>query len=309
MAFSVGSLANYTNEQSTDLLVKALFGSKTATLLQSSNQVQVGIKSAAALNILASTVFFQADGCGYNPSGTTTFTQRNITVGAVKVEETLCPKTLEAKWMQTQIMPGSPTMVPFEEQIGAEKAAVIAETLEVAMWQGNTASGNPNLNRFDGFNKIIAASSPVLANAAPTTFTSINAANVDDILDQVYANIPAAVAQKNDLVCFVGIDVYKLMLVNLKNANLFHYVADAATTMEMVYPGTNMKVIAVGGLNGTNRIAAGSLSNFFMGTDLIDEQEEVKMWYSQDADEVRVRFTFKAGVQVAFPSEITFFTL
>ncbi len=48
-------------------------------------------------------------------------------------EETLCPKTLEAKWMQTQIMPGSPTMVPFEEQIGAEKAAVIAQTLEVAM--------------------------------------------------------------------------------------------------------------------------------------------------------------------------------
>ncbi len=69
-------------------------------------------------------------------------------------EETLCPKTLEAKWMQTQIMPGSPTMVPFEEQIGAEKAAVIAQTLETAMWQGDTASGNPNLSRFDGFNKI-----------------------------------------------------------------------------------------------------------------------------------------------------------
>jgi hypothetical protein len=203
--------------------------------------------------------------------------------------------------MQTQIMPGSPTMIPFEEQVGAEKAAVIAQTLEVAMWQGDTASGNPNLNRFDGFTKIVAAASPVLANAAPTTFTSITAANVDDILDQVYANIPAAVAEKTDLVCFVGIDVYKLMLVNLKNANLFHYVADAATSMEMVYPGTNMKVIGVGGLNGTNKIHAGSLSNFFMGTDLIDEQEEVKMWYSQDNDEV--------GVQVAFPGEIVYFTL
>ncbi len=58
-----------------------------------------------------------------------------------------------------------------------------------------------------------------------------------------------------------------------------------------------------------NRIVAGSLSNFFMGTDLIDEQEEVKMWYSIDNDEVRVRFTFKAGVQVAFPGEIVYFTL
>jgi len=309
MAFNVSALANYTNEQSTDLLVKALFGNKTASLLQASNQVQVGIKSAAALNIIASTVFFQADGCGYNPSGTTTFTQRNITVGAVKVEETLCPKTLEAKWMQTQIAPGSAVAVPFEEQIGNEKAAVIAQTLETAMWQGDSASGNPNLNRFDGFNKLIAAASPVLANGATTTFTTVTSANIDDILDQIYQNVPAAVAAKSDLVCFCGVDVFKLMLINLKNANLFHYVADAAQTMEMIYPGTNMKLIAVGGLNGTNKLSAGSLSNFYMGTDLLDEQEDVKFWYSYDNDECRVRFSFKAGVQVAFPGEITFFTL
>ncbi len=309
MAFNVSALASYTNEQSTDLLVKALFGNKTAALLQASNQVQVGIKNAQTLNIIASTVFFQADGCGYNPSGTTTFTQRTITVGAVKVEETLCPKTLESKWMQTQIAPGSAVALPFEEQIGNEKAAVIAQTLETAMWQGDTSSGNPNLSRFDGFNKIIAASSPVLANASPTTFTSpITNGNVDDIIDQIYANIPAAVAAKDDLVCFCGVDTFKLMLINLKNANLFHYVVDAAQAMEMIYPGTNMKLIAVGGLNGTSKLVAGSLSNFYMGTDLLDEQEDVKLWYSYDNDECRVRFSFKAGVQVAFPGEIVYFT-
>lgn len=309
MSFTVSSLAAYTNEQSTDLLVKALFSNKTAATLYASNQVQVGVKSAASLNILASTVYFQADGCGYNPSGVTTFTQRNITVGAVKVEETLCPKTLEAKWMQTQIMPGSPTMIPFEEQIGSEKAAVIAQTLETAMWQGDTASGNPNLSRFDGFSKIIAAASPTLGNATPTTFTSITNANIDDILDQIYANLPTAVAMKSDLVCFLGVDAFKLMLVNLKNANLFHYVADAPQTMELIYPGTNMKLIAVGGLSGTNKLFAGSLSNFYLGTDLAHEEEDVKLWYSQDNDEVRVRFTFKYGVQVAFPGEVVYFTL
>lgn len=309
MSFVVSSLSNYTNEQSTDLLVKALFGSKTASTLQTAGQVQVGVKSSASLNLLASTVFFQADGCGYNPSGATTFTQRNITVGAVKVEETLCPKTLEAKWMQTQIMAGSPTMIPFEEQIGSEKSAVIAENIEIAMWQGDTASGNPNLNRFDGFNKIIAAASPTLANAAPTTFTSITSANIDDILDQVYANIPARVATKSDLVCFIGVDAFKLMLVNLKNANLFHYAVEASEAMEMIYPGTNMKLIAVGGLSGTNKIVAGSLSNFFVGTDLANEEESYKLWYSEDNDEVRFRTTFKYGVQVAYPSEVVYFTL
>lgn len=309
MSFVVSSLSNYTNEQSTDLLVKALFGSKTASTLQSAGQVQVGVKSSASLNLLASTVYFQADGCGYNPSGATTFTQRNITVGAVKVEETLCPKTLEAKWMQTQIMAGSPTMIPFEEQIGSEKSALIAENIEIAMWQGDTTSGNPNLNRFDGFNKIIAAASPTLANAAPTTFTSITSANIDDILDQVYANIPARVATKSDLVCFIGVDAFKLMLVNLKNANLYHYAVEASEAMEMIYPGTNMKLIAVGGLSGTNKIVAGSLSNFFVGTDLANEEESYKLWYSEDNDEVRFRTTFKYGVQVAYPSEVVYFTL
>ncbi len=309
MSFVVSSLNNYTNEQSTDLLVKALFGSKTASTLQSAGQVQVGVKSSASLNLLNSTVFFQADGCGYNPSGATTFTQRNITVGAVKVEETLCPKTLEAKWMQTQIMAGSPTMVPFEEQIGSEKSAVIAEGIEIAMWQGDTTSGNPNLNRFDGFNKIIAAASPTLGNGAPTTFTSVTVTNIDDILDQIYAQIPSRVAAKSDLVCFLGIDAFKLMLVNLKNANLFHYAVDASQTMEMVYPGTNMKLIGVGGLNGTNKIVAGSLSNFFVGTDLANEEESYKLWYSEDNDEVRFRTTFKYGVQVAYPAEVVYFTL
>jgi hypothetical protein len=309
MAFVVSSLANYTNEQSTDLLVKALFGSKTASTLQSAGQVQVGVKSSATLNLLNSTVFFQADGCGYNPSGSTTFTQRTITVGAVKVEETLCPKTLEAKWMQTQIMAGSPTMIPFEEQVGAEKSAVIAENIEIAMWQGDTTSGNPNLSRFDGFNKIIAAASPTLANSAPTAFTSITSANIDDILDQVYANIPARIATKSDLVCFIGVDAFKLMLVNLKNANLFHYAVEASEAMEMVYPGTNMKLIAVGGLSGTNKIVAGSLSNFFVGTDLANEEEVYKLWYSEDNDEVRFRTTFAYGVQVAYPAEVVYFTL
>ena len=309
MSFVVSSLNNYTNEQSTDLLVKALFGSKTASTLQSAGQVQVGVKSSASLNLLASTVYFQADGCGYNPSGATTFTQRNITVGAVKVEETLCPKTLEAKWMQTQIMPGSPTMIPFEEQIGAEKSAVIADTLEVAMWQGDTASGNPNINRFDGFVKVISGASPTLGNGAPTTFTSISNTNIDDIIDQMYAQLPSRVATKTDLVCFLGVDAFKLMLVNLKNANLFHYVADAPQSMELVYPGTNVKLIAVGGLTGTNKLAMGSLSNFFVGTDLANEEEQYKLWYSEDNDEVRFRTTFSYGVQVAFPAEIVYFTL
>ena len=309
MAFNVTGLTDYTNQQSTELVLKSLFGSKTAAVLQAAGQVQVGVKSAEALNILTGDVYFQADGCGYTASGNTTFTQRNITVGKIKVEETLCPKTLEAKWMQTQIAAGSPEEVPFEEQIGNDKASRIAKLLEVAMWQGDTATSNtnPNTNRFDGFNKVIDdAAASVDGNT--TAATSLTTSNVETLVDDIYNALPADIADAEDLVLFVGIDTFKKYTTALRASNLFHYAADSEG-MEIVVPATNMKMIAVGGLNGTDRMFAGRMANFFVGTDLANEEEEYRFWYSQDNDEVRFRATMKYGVQVAFPDQIVEFTL
>lgn len=310
MAFNVTGLTNYTNELSTELVVRSLFGSKTAAVLQAAGQVQVGVKSAEALNILSSDVFFQADGCGYTASGNTTFSQRVITVGKIKIEETLCPKTLEAKWMQTQMAPGNPESVPFEEQIGQEKASRIAKLLEVSMWQGDTATSNtnPNTNRFDGFNKIIDAASATTVSGNTSAATAITTSNVEDLIDNMYNAAPADIADADDLVLFVGIDTFKKYTTALRASNLFHYVADSEG-MEIMIPATNVKMIAVGGLNGTNRMFLARLSNLFVGTDLANEEEEYRFWYSQDNDEVRFRATMKYGVQIAFPDQLVQFKL
>ena len=310
MAFNVTGLTNYTNELSTELVVRSLFGSKTAAVLQAAGQVQVGVKSAEALNILSSDVFFQADGCGYTASGNTTFSQRVITVGKIKIEETLCPKTLEAKWLQTQMAPGNPESVPFEEQIGQEKASRIAKLLEVSMWQGDTVTSNtnPNTNRFDGFNKIIDAASATTVSGNTSAATAITTANVEDLIDNMYNAAPADIADADDLVLFVGIDTFKKYTTALRASNLFHYVADSEG-MEIMIPATNVKMIAVGGLNGTNRMFLARLSNLFVGTDLANEEEEYRFWYSQDNDEVRFRATMKYGVQIAFPDQLVQFKL
>jgi len=257
-----------------------------------------------------SDVWFQTDGCGFTSSGNTTFTQRVITVGKIKVEEELCPKTLEAKWMQTQIAAGSPTSIPFEEQIGQDKANNIAKLLEVAMWQGDTATTNtnPNTNKFDGFIKLIDAASASTVAGNTSSATSITTANVDDLIDNIYNVIPADIADASDLVLWVGIDTFKKYTTALRNSNLFHYAADSVG-MEIMIPATNVKMIAVGGLNGTNRMFLGRLSNFFVGTDLANEEEEYRFWYSQDNDEVRFRATMKYGVQFAFPDQIVQFKL
>jgi hypothetical protein len=381
MAFSVGTLANYTDEQRFPLIRKAVLSAKTASLLT----LQAGVKSAAAINILESDAVFQADGCGFNASGTTALTQRVITVGAIKVQEALCPKTLEAKYIQTQLAPGSMyDSIPFEQIYAEEKADQIAKAVEVALWQGDLASGTANLNKFDGLLKVIDGaysaanvnaqkivgtvattsgsatvtgtstlfSSQVVAgdklvigantytvsvvtsntaitltaNAAAsvsgitakvvkaasdffaTPVTSITVSNVVAIIDAVYKAIPVEVLDKEDTFIACGTDVFRLFTIALKTANLYHYNADAIN-FELFIPGTNIKLVALNGLNGTSRIIAGRKSNMFMGVDLMNEEEKFEIFFAKEADEVRLMCAFKLGTQVAFPSQIANFEL
>ena len=74
-------------------------------------------------------------------------------------------------------------------------------------------------------------------------------------------------------------------------------------------PGTSIKVVAVGGLNGTNDAYAVRLSNLFLGTDLLNEEEKFEIFFAKEADEVRFAAEFKMGVNIAFPDEIVKFVI
>ena len=67
-----------------------------------------------------------------------------------------------------------------------------------------------------------------------------------------------------------------------------------------VIPGTNAKLVAVNGLNGTGDIYATTLSNIAMAFDLEAEEDNYTIWYSKDNNEVRYRVAFKLGVNVAY---------
>jgi len=311
MAFSVSTLANYTKENEALLVTASVLGAKTASLIKSAGNVMVGVKSAETINIMDTDAFFQAGGtCGWNASGTTSFTQRTVTVGKIKVQEALCPKTLESKYLQKALPTGSTyDSIPFEQEYTDKKALTIASQLETAIWQGDTASANGNLNKFDGLIKLIGAASGVVdanvsgfVSGAP--LTSITAANVISLLDGVYKAIPAKVVAAEDMTIFVGQDTFRTYTIALKNANMFNYAFDGKADSEFVLPGTSIKVVAVAGLNGTNDVFALRLSNLFLGTDLLNEEEKFEIFFAKEADEVRFAAEFKMGVNIAFPDEI-----
>jgi hypothetical protein len=316
MAFSVSTLANYTKENEALLVTSSVLGAKTASLIKSAGNVMVGVKSAETINIMDTDAFFQAGGtCGWNASGTTSFTQRTVTVGKIKVQEALCPKTLESKYLQKALPTGSQyDSIPFEQEFSDKKAKTIASQLESAIWQGDTASANGNLNKFDGLIKLIGAASGVVdANVSGfisgAPLTSITAANVVSLFDGVYRAIPAKVVAADDMVIVCGMDTFRTYTIALKNANMFNYAFDGKADSEFVLPGTSIKVVALQGLNGTNDVYAMRLSNLFLGTDLLNEEEKFEIFFAKEADEVRFAAEFKMGVNVAFPDEIVKVTI
>ena len=311
MSFSVSTLSNYTKENEAQLVTSSVLGAKTAALIKSAGNVMVGVKSAETINIMDTDAFFQAGGtCGWNASGTTSFTQRTVTVGKIKVQEALCPKALEAKYLQKALPTGSQyDSIPFEQDYSDKKAKTIASQLETSIWQGDTSSANGNLNKFDGFIKLIGAASGVVdANVSGfisgAPLSSITAANVVSLFDGVYKAIPAKVVAADDMVIVCGQDTFRTYTIALKNANMFQYSIDVKADAEFVLPGTSIKVVALQGLNGTNDVYAMRLSNLFLGTDLLNEEEKFEIFFAKEADEVRFAAEFKMGVNVAFPDEI-----
>jgi hypothetical protein len=314
MAFNVSALADYTEQNEALLVTSSVLGAKTASLIKSAGNVMVGVKSSETINIMDTDAIFQSGAsCGFNASGSTSFTQRTVTVGKIKVNESLCPKDLEAKYLQKALPTGSMyDAIPFEQEFTDKKAKRIAAQLETALWQGDTSSVNVNLNKFDGLVKLIGAASGVV-DANTSTFisgaplSSITAANVVSIFDGVYRAIPATIVSEDDVTIFCGMDVFRTYTVALKNANMFHYTVDVKADNEFILPGTTIKVVAVQGLNGTNKIYAARLSNMFLGTDLLNEEEKFEIFYAKEADQVRFVSEFKMGVNFAFPDEIVKF--
>lgn len=317
MAYNVSALTDYTHENEELLVMKSLFSSKTAQLIQSEGNVMTGVKSAETINILDTDATFQTGGtCGFLSSGATTFTQRTVTVGKIKVNEALCPKALEAKYTQKALQIGSRyDGVPFEQQFTDLKSGTIAQQLEIAFWQGNTGSTNANLNKFNGYIKLI-DDATTAANGNPTgitTATGITTSNVKGIISGMWLAMPANIQGKEDVRIFCGWDTFNKFISAYADLNLFHFAPKgsevSAANGEVIVPGTNYKLTAVHGLDGTNRLFTVRMSNMWMATDLENEEERWEIFFAKEADEIRFIAEFKEGVNVAFPNEIVSFKL
>jgi hypothetical protein len=311
MALSLGSLSTYTKQLTKPLLTSAVFGAKTQQLIKDGGIVIPQAKSVVAIPLMDTDAVFQTDSCSFDPSGTTSITQRSITVGKIKVEEKICPKDLESFFTQEALKAGSTYEdfgnADFQAAYLAKKNARIAAQLETAIWQGDATGSTANTNKFDGLSKLIVAGSPVDANVSGytgvATITTITQSNVVAATEGIYKAIPAAVLAKGDVKIFVGNDWFRLLIMAYRALNLFSYNPQDSNATSFILPATNVEIVSVNGLNTTGDAFAISLSNIAMAVDLVDEEGAYDMWWSRDNNDVRFRVAFKMGVNVAFTNE------
>lgn len=287
------SLTAYVEQKRLPLIKEAVLKAKSASLFN----LQTDIKTSAALNLLSTAIQF-GDGlaCGWNEAGTQTLSQRILATGNIKINMAYCDKEMLKYWTQYQVrVAAGQKTLPFEEDFVNAVVENVKAAIETAIWQGDTASETNNLKYFDGLLKI-------LKDAAGTVDVTITGTSAYDDIMAVYNAIPEKVLDGASIL--VGADTFRKFIQELVAKNYYHYSGENLNG-EIMLPGSQVKVIAVNGLNGTDKIVAGQLDkNFFYGCDMMNDEEKFELWYSQDFREFRLAIEFNAGVQVAFPDEV-----
>lgn len=292
MAINVTALNNYVEEKRLPLIAKSFLRGKTIDLIQ----LETGVLQDTALNLVSASVTF-GDGasCGWNATDGIALSQRLLKPTFLKVNQVFCDKDLLKKWASYEVkLAAGREQLPFEEKFLEEIANAINESIEKLVWQGDSS----HTNEPDGFLKILETGGSGVVSVTWTAGTSAY-----NKIKAVYNKIPANIIDKEDTVIFVGEETYREFIQDLVAANLYHFSPDYKAGEYMV-PGTSIRVIAVNGLNGTGKIVAGRLSNFFYGVGAEDDKDTFDFWYSQDNREFRLAAYFAIAVQVAYPNEI-----
>jgi hypothetical protein len=286
MAINVSNLENYVDEQRLPLIKKAVLGGKSISMFN----LQAGVKKSAALNLINVAPTLQAGGCGFNAQGDATLSQRVINTELLKVNMEFCDKDLLNYWTGYEVKVGAgKEQLPFEEYLTSMVIEGINEKVEKLVWTGNKENGA----EFDGILTILEKEDGVVKAEGTGVYGTIKAA---------YAAIPVAVLPKATI--FVGADTFRTYMLEMVEKNFYHYAADGADVQEFIVPGTNTKVVAVNGLNGTNKVVAADAANLFYGCDMMDDAETFDLFYSKDNRAYRLVVEFNGGTQVAYPNEV-----
>lgn len=295
MAFNVAALTGWVNENSQELLTQALMGSQTADLIT----VIPGVKYKETLKYFETDAIIQAGGCGYNATGDTTLTDKEITVVSLKVQEDLCPDDLEATSLQLSMKPGKNKDVPFEKLWADRKVSQLQTALETMVWSATNASST----KCTGFKYLMDNDADVHDYSFNWCTTGRTASDYLNAVFAMFNHLTPEAKAKTDLTLFISFEAFALLVQALIIGNLFHLDYSSNNGYApFTFPGTSIKVVPIKAILCFGVLSPAS--NLIWVTDLLSESDGIEVWYSMDKRIVSSSIDFKIGNSYYWGNEI-----
>jgi hypothetical protein len=314
---NLSALTKYTDELASELIAKSVLRGRT---VDTGISIQSDVKYKSSLNLMNTTLVGQASACGISPTGSVALSQRDIEACPLTVFEDVCLIDLAQYWAGKLMRPGSyQEEIPFEVLYTDDKVKKIQALSEDLFWKGSTSNdvtgnGAPsgNLALCNGVLDVLQFQTGSASVNIASTTASFAKATAIDIIDTIIAdfntNCVDALGDEN-LNIYISYPNFTLLTQALRDANYFHYDANQGDFRIDGYLGTNFNVVAVRGLNGTDRIVCTPAANLYLGVDLVNDYETFEVFYHQKDDKVYFRSKWKQGAQVAWPEFVVLYNV
>jgi hypothetical protein len=308
--YDVDGLAEYIDEQSANLISKDVISSPTIDLVN----VQEGVKSKEKIKLVDVDVTYQ-DGsdCAVTASGDIIYSDREMEVKPITVLVKLCANELHGTWGQIGLRAGSNAEtqeIPSEALILDYLLKKHRGELEKLVWRGDTTGGAGNLALANGFHTLFTDNIGSLVDLNTGNLTTLTASNAYDAFYTAFETMPEEVLE-NGGALWLGREWYTKLTKNLVDLNFFkeYTTNQLASQMSFILPGTDLVVNRVPGLNTVEAAYIAKPNELVVGTDLMNDFEEITSWYEKKDDAMYIRIKFKVGTQVPYLGQIGQFTL
>jgi len=283
MAFDLTALTAYTDENSLDLIAKAVL----TTDLMGEIDLRSGLSAGTvAINLMDGDLNVADLACGWNPSGDVDFSQVDITIRDKQVKMALCPEDLRQYWMSQRMSPSAHLEnVPFEEIIAGYYVERVKKYNEGYLINGDGTA--------DGIKAQVTSANGATLSAAPAAWVVNNA--VEQALN-IFDAIDESVKDREDLIMIVSPANFNTLRRALVAQNYYHYDQGDGRTLEL--PGANIKVVKTSGLVGSDYVCAGPAEFIVAGTGLEDDMSQMTFFFDQGEDTVKFIAKWRLGVAV-----------
>jgi hypothetical protein len=278
----------------------------TSTFLEKL-MLEEGVKGSREIALLSSSVSLQAKAaCAPSPDGSVVFTEKILTTKPLYMGVEFCNETLNTKMTQVLNALGMKNQegqlpAPLETILMAYLTKQLQKKAERIVWLGDTTSLDTELVHFDGLVKTLKADTAVLKTT--TTYATITNSNGYAAAYEVFTKIPAEIFDNQMSVALNTGRTEALNIIAAWNtSNPYDRIQpiNEGGALRFTLPQTNVEVVTIPALDGSNEIFAIPTSLVFLGTDA-REDENFDIKYDSYNEKLKVDTSFRLGVQYVFP--------